>query len=108
MAVRTRWRVAWDTRGLSFRTRETVPMPTPASRATSMIVGIRCSPVYLHNVPDRHRPRAVVWHATCTVWPTLYKWKSVQYLWKYFQRIHLPHRGRDSYDAEACRVLVRP
>src|SRR5436190_1063027 len=40
MACWTRLRVARETSGLPLITRETVPMPTPAARATSLIVGI--------------------------------------------------------------------
>src|SRR4051794_2327738 len=43
MVPRTRARVAPLTSGLSLRTRETVPIPTPASRATSKMVGARRS-----------------------------------------------------------------
>src|SRR5919204_179672 len=44
MTAITRSRVARDTSGLSFSTRETVPMPTPAARATSMMVDMDALP----------------------------------------------------------------
>src|SRR5437868_12426505 len=44
MAARTRARVGSLTLGLLFRTRETVPSPTPACAATSLIVAIAPPP----------------------------------------------------------------
>src|SRR5579884_3647816 len=41
IAIVTRSRVAWLTSAPPFRTRETVPIPTPAARATSRMVAAR-------------------------------------------------------------------
>src|SRR5688572_19494504 len=94
MAASTRARVESLTRGLSLRTRETVPAPTPACAATSAIVTT--------GLPSSRAPRPGAPHTrdargTASIERAHHKWRPSRCQWNRF------HAHRHDFHSRSAR-----